>query len=414
MSVANRDEEPTNIDIMRAQQQDEATFKKHLANSPEKNVCPDFTLQTAPKGRKKSTAKTVPIPMVHPMVQEVRLVSNEAAEAVADALAGLEPHAFLVRPEIEDTEPQTPSHPDFLSPLQSQPSTIRPVGKDTPPPADLTSDPNGTGAGPGGRPSRRARSQVNYAEPNLVSKMRRPTKELFDAVGKDGRPVSGAVVNNDDALRELEMGLSGVDLMNMVRDTGSLSDNVEVQISPSKRKVEYAKAPLRHSVKPQVSHTDNLAEKIIESQRKDALKDDASKPARGSAPPSAYKKALIDAIEEQKRKIAAEKKAALSKSASAPTESERASRMDLSIYDFNDSSPEGPVRASGDPREFARSNDFSRRYSSIADAKDGKATTRTSVTGKRTRGSEAVRLNMESDRSDLKPSNSSRRRTTNM
>lgn len=36
------------------------------------------------------------------------------------------------------------------------------------------------------RPSRRQRAVVSYAEPNLRDKMRRPTKELIDAVGSDG------------------------------------------------------------------------------------------------------------------------------------------------------------------------------------------------------------------------------------
>jgi hypothetical protein len=61
------------------------------------------------------------------------------------------------------------------TPISTEPS-IRPEGRDTPPPADL---------GEGHRPSRRARANVNYALPNLVTKMRRPTAELVDAVSKD-------------------------------------------------------------------------------------------------------------------------------------------------------------------------------------------------------------------------------------
>ena len=43
-----------------------------------------------------------------------------------------------------------------------------------------------------GRTARRARAPVNYAEPNLISKMRRPTKELVDAVVPDGRRSTSA------------------------------------------------------------------------------------------------------------------------------------------------------------------------------------------------------------------------------
>jgi hypothetical protein len=91
--------------------------------------------------------------------------------------------------------PQTPGIPDMFSPLGSQPSTGRMISKDTPPPAGLTTLSSAEAAGRG---SRRVRAAVNYAEPNLVNKMRRPTKELVDAVGKDGRPVFGAMVVKEE------------------------------------------------------------------------------------------------------------------------------------------------------------------------------------------------------------------------
>jgi hypothetical protein len=52
-------------------------------------------------------------------------------------------------------------------------------------------------AEPNGRATRRARTAVNYAEPSLISKMRRPTKELLDAVGRDGRPLKGTIVGRE-------------------------------------------------------------------------------------------------------------------------------------------------------------------------------------------------------------------------
>ena len=72
--------------------------------------------------------------------------------------------------------PATPLGLELLSPPSSQTSACRNESRDTPPPPDL-----GPGAD-GQRPSRRARSSVSYAEPNLRDKMRRPTKELVDAV----------------------------------------------------------------------------------------------------------------------------------------------------------------------------------------------------------------------------------------
>lgn len=66
-----------------------------------------------------------------------------------------------------------PDTPDRAAPQEAP--------ADTPPPGYLAL--NGETA----RPSRRARSAVSYAEPNLRDKMRRPTKELFDAVAGEGK-----------------------------------------------------------------------------------------------------------------------------------------------------------------------------------------------------------------------------------
>lgn len=80
-----------------------------------------------------------------------------------------------------DPEPETPAAPDLFSPPASGSPAIRAESRDTPPPPDL-----GPGI-EGQRPSRRARGSVSYAEPNLRDKMRRPTKELVDAVTGEGK-----------------------------------------------------------------------------------------------------------------------------------------------------------------------------------------------------------------------------------
>ncbi|TEA16031.1 Shugoshin [Colletotrichum sidae] len=71
----------------------------------------------------------------------------------------------------------------LLSPASPEPTSRMslPGVRDTPPPADISSQ------GETSRPSRRARAAVSYAEPNLRDKMRRPTKELFDAVSGQTR-----------------------------------------------------------------------------------------------------------------------------------------------------------------------------------------------------------------------------------
>lgn len=90
-----------------------------------------------------------------------------------------------VEPSIGTTttepEPETPAAPDLFSPPGTGSSAVRAESRDTPPPPDL-----GPGI-EGQRPSRRARGSVSYAEPNLRDKMRRPTKELVDAVAGEGK-----------------------------------------------------------------------------------------------------------------------------------------------------------------------------------------------------------------------------------
>ncbi len=87
---------------------------------------------------------------------------------------------------VPSNEPETPAPPplDLFSPASTEPSARQEGRGDTPPPPDLGPD---TGTGSFGRASRRSRGSVSYAEPNLRDKMRRPTKELVDAVGAEER-----------------------------------------------------------------------------------------------------------------------------------------------------------------------------------------------------------------------------------
>lgn len=87
-----------------------------------------------------------------------------------------------------EPRPKTPAPPSLFSPARFEPSArlASDTRPGTPPPTDLstlsttttTSDDNTAG-----RPSRRARSAVNYAEPSLVAKMRRPGRQMADAIG---------------------------------------------------------------------------------------------------------------------------------------------------------------------------------------------------------------------------------------
>ena len=99
-------------------------------------------------------------------------------------------------PKTTELPPVTPAQPDLnlFSPLSTEPSAPRPESRDTPPPADLHSN-TLTNAG---RTTRRPRGSVSYTEPNLRDKMRRPTKELVDAVGADERIQRAASVKAEN------------------------------------------------------------------------------------------------------------------------------------------------------------------------------------------------------------------------
>ncbi|KAG6005951.1 hypothetical protein E4U21_007515 [Claviceps maximensis] len=96
------------------------------------------------------------IPSLEASISAAAIMSNELAMPVSES-------ALIL-----------PSSPESMS------RGNEPLG-DTPPPADISPD------GEASRPSRRNRTAVSYAEPNLRVKMRRPTKELFDAVTGEGK-----------------------------------------------------------------------------------------------------------------------------------------------------------------------------------------------------------------------------------
>ncbi|KAK4157486.1 hypothetical protein C8A00DRAFT_40198 [Chaetomidium leptoderma] len=115
-------------------------------------------------------------------------VRKEQARALNDSTIKDEPVAEIV---ISDPEPPAlvvllESATALPSAMPSSPSTPSRTAQqelphDTPPPADISS------TGEILRPSRRTKAAISYAEPNLRDKMRRPTKELFDAVAGEGK-----------------------------------------------------------------------------------------------------------------------------------------------------------------------------------------------------------------------------------
>ncbi|EFW98957.1 shugoshin family protein [Grosmannia clavigera kw1407] len=123
-----------------------------------------------------------------PVVVEIKV--DDVADGKEDSLdmpsaaaLGLENMRPLSPSSQSDSMcPNTPPSASSML-LSEKPTSASAGGRDTPPPLDISSQ------GEVSRPSRRARASVSYAEPNLRDKMRRPTKELLDAVAGEGRYV---------------------------------------------------------------------------------------------------------------------------------------------------------------------------------------------------------------------------------
>ena len=91
------------------------------------------------------------------------------------------------------------------------PRSRHPAFRNLPPPSSLASESNvdDNVALEQVRPSRRARSAVNYAEPNLNRKMRRPTGAKVDAIGREERRQSSADIDIAALIKSEEEDVSG-------------------------------------------------------------------------------------------------------------------------------------------------------------------------------------------------------------
>ncbi|KAI2784025.1 hypothetical protein F4815DRAFT_441682 [Daldinia loculata] len=114
-----------------------------------------------------------------PTLEEVTKEDIKGRKTIPVEIPVPEPQPiFVAHVEIE-TETLS-SEPNLAVPDTPE-ATPREEVRDTPPPTDISS------RGETSRGSRRARTAVSYAEPNLRDKMRRPTKQLLDAVSGEGK-----------------------------------------------------------------------------------------------------------------------------------------------------------------------------------------------------------------------------------
>ncbi|KAF2227243.1 hypothetical protein BDZ85DRAFT_1019 [Elsinoe ampelina] len=139
---------------------------KKSSNSLAKDAVAQGVDVPKPRARRPKATSTLPVPVQ---------VLPDPVEATTAAIDFPEPTA-------EDLPPKTPSL-DLFSPT-SAPSSSRP-------PSILTTA-NSEGMEGTTRPSRRARAAVSYAEPSLNTKMRRPTKDLVDAVTTSRNSISAS------------------------------------------------------------------------------------------------------------------------------------------------------------------------------------------------------------------------------
>ncbi|KAF2184458.1 hypothetical protein K469DRAFT_667022 [Zopfia rhizophila CBS 207.26] len=244
---------------------------------------------------------------------------------------------------LDSLPPKTPAADDIFSPPSTEPSTSRPESKDTPPPSDLSSaDQTGLVA----RPSRRARAQVNYKEPSLATKMRRPGKELADAVVP---PEHGRV--------SVEPAPSTIKKSSIKREHNEEVDEAWKKLptgNGGQDEVGEAGSPLREKVGrregSQGAENGNVSEKQT---------------LNSSAASNAIS-ALIAGSAASRRKVdGSANKSKESVNGKSVNGTGREDKDNLAIFDFTDSSPTDPSTTSRPRIDLAKTTKTSRRHSSV-------------------------------------------------
>lgn len=224
------------------------------------------------------------------------------------------------QPEQLELPPKTPAGLDLFSPASTEPSAARQESRDTPPPGDLGASVNSEAAA-GARPSRRARPQVNYAEPNLISKMRRPSEKKVDAV-VDSRRSSGA---------QAEPGKSAPNSSNSMRTVVIKRERQDDANSAWKALPESSEQPEPHSP---LSNKTAAAQLATESDTKESEDKEAKQvDDRPSKSAAAVKEMLSSSTNgaSRNRKTTSKTSSSSTTDPAAPPKD----HPDLAIFDFN-------------------------------------------------------------------------------
>ncbi|PHH51833.1 Shugoshin [Ceratocystis fimbriata CBS 114723] len=127
---------------------------------------------------------------------------------------------------------------DLMGTKSPEPQHIEETSRlgDTPPPSHISSN------GETSRPSRRSRAAVSYAEPNLRDKMRRPTKELFDAVAGEGKYMRRSSSSKQDiAMPEMISKPQGTSKLTVSAEPAGCNDANTSQVPDTSSLVEATK-----------------------------------------------------------------------------------------------------------------------------------------------------------------------------
>jgi hypothetical protein len=157
-------------------------------NSPKKNPKLKSSIADDVLTAKSNAAKPKAGPGRPPKTTKLSSVKAEIVPLLTVETQKLSDDVHDLAAPIRESSLFSPSSPALATLLDGSRG-------DTPPPNDISS------SGETSRLSRRNRMTISYAEPNLRVKMRRPTKELFDAVAGEGK-YARRISNYDLAMSE--------------------------------------------------------------------------------------------------------------------------------------------------------------------------------------------------------------------
>jgi hypothetical protein len=280
-------------------------------NSPQKQAKPVEKVETAVTKAELKPAKSV---CGNPKTKPLQV--DSAPEAVSRR------SSILARElGIPVTEPV------LLSPTSPEPlPSLDEARGDTPPPADITVEGEMT------RPSRRNRTAISYAEPNLRDKMRRPTKDLIDAVAADAKNSR----RSSQSAPDMSMIKRESDAVGLLHDVPS-ADGYQLMVESSTMPA----SPLSHKG----ASPEDLVKPVT-----------TNKPKRHSTAPRLVKDQTSEMIKEEDVE-----------SRDISTADTTGESGEIDPYEFTSSSPQsGKQEDVGEKRKsVTRSSRSSRRFSTI-------------------------------------------------